>query len=187
MASSYVGKPCPKCAHVRTESETAPDWQCPKCGIVYAKFGQQAPAPAPGPAARGAGAAAAVAPSADSASESPGLAKLAHLSTLANMLLPPLGTIVPVALWVVKSGEDDFTVDSAKEAINFQISTLLWALGVCAPVLVFPPFIFVTSLALVVLLIACVVLPIMAAVRVADGTRYYYPYTLHIFGEGPVG
>jgi uncharacterized protein YxjI len=38
MASSFTGKPCPKCGHVRVESETAPDWQCPKCGIAYAKF-----------------------------------------------------------------------------------------------------------------------------------------------------
>ena len=38
MSSSYAGKPCPKCAHVRAESDTAPDWQCPKCGIAYAKF-----------------------------------------------------------------------------------------------------------------------------------------------------
>ncbi|MSQ72222.1 MAG: hypothetical protein EXR27_13145 [Betaproteobacteria bacterium] len=38
MSSSYAGKPCPKCAHVRAESETAPDWQCPKCAIAYAKL-----------------------------------------------------------------------------------------------------------------------------------------------------
>lgn len=40
MASEYTGKPCPKCGHVRTEGETAPDWQCPKCGIAYAKFAE---------------------------------------------------------------------------------------------------------------------------------------------------
>jgi uncharacterized protein YxjI len=40
MQSNYTGKPCPKCGHVRTESETAPDWQCPSCGIAYAKFVQ---------------------------------------------------------------------------------------------------------------------------------------------------
>lgn len=38
MASSYTGKPCPKCAYVRTAADTAPDWQCPKCGIAYVKF-----------------------------------------------------------------------------------------------------------------------------------------------------
>lgn len=38
MTSSYTGKPCPKCGHVRAEHETAPDWQCPKCGIAYQKY-----------------------------------------------------------------------------------------------------------------------------------------------------
>jgi uncharacterized protein YxjI len=40
MSDNYTGKPCPKCGHVRSESETAPDWQCPSCGIAYAKFVQ---------------------------------------------------------------------------------------------------------------------------------------------------
>ena len=92
---------------------------------------------------------------------------------------------MPVAIWVMKSGEDELAVDSAKEAINFQICTILWALAVFLPVLVFPPFIFITSIALVIILIAAVVMPIVATVRVSDGTRYYYPYIWHIFGDGP--
>lgn len=28
---------CPKCRHVRQPNETAPDWQCPACGVAYAK------------------------------------------------------------------------------------------------------------------------------------------------------
>lgn len=38
MTSDYAGRPCPKCGHVRAALETAPDWQCPKCGIAYLKF-----------------------------------------------------------------------------------------------------------------------------------------------------
>jgi uncharacterized protein YxjI len=38
MQSSYAGKPCPKCAYVRASAETAPDWQCPSCGIAYLKY-----------------------------------------------------------------------------------------------------------------------------------------------------
>lgn len=29
---------CPKCSYVRTGMETAPDWQCPGCGIAYHKY-----------------------------------------------------------------------------------------------------------------------------------------------------
>jgi hypothetical protein len=38
-AGPYLqGKPCPKCAYVRTAADTNPAWQCPKCLIAYAKF-----------------------------------------------------------------------------------------------------------------------------------------------------
>jgi hypothetical protein len=30
---------CPKCSHVRPADAANPDWQCPACGICYAKFG----------------------------------------------------------------------------------------------------------------------------------------------------
>lgn len=29
---------CPKCSHVRPPDAGNPDWQCPNCGICYAKF-----------------------------------------------------------------------------------------------------------------------------------------------------
>ena len=28
---------CPKCHHVRATDSTAPAWQCPACGVAYAK------------------------------------------------------------------------------------------------------------------------------------------------------
>jgi len=34
---------CPKCHHIRQPADTAPSWQCPACGVAYAKV---APAPA---------------------------------------------------------------------------------------------------------------------------------------------
>ena len=30
---------CPKCGYLRSAADTAPDWECPACGIAYAKFG----------------------------------------------------------------------------------------------------------------------------------------------------
>ncbi|PWK52899.1 hypothetical protein [Pleionea mediterranea] len=29
---------CPKCKYQRSATDTAPEWQCPKCGIAYSKF-----------------------------------------------------------------------------------------------------------------------------------------------------
>ena len=35
---------CPKCHHVRRKGETAPAWQCPRCGVAYDKAAQGRPA-----------------------------------------------------------------------------------------------------------------------------------------------
>jgi glutaredoxin len=36
-----MSKECPKCGYIRKEEEFAPEWQCPKCQIVYAKYRQE--------------------------------------------------------------------------------------------------------------------------------------------------
>lgn len=36
---------CPKCSAVRKDTDTAPDWQCPACGVAYAKVGQRTDVP----------------------------------------------------------------------------------------------------------------------------------------------
>jgi hypothetical protein len=33
---------CPKCEHVRPKDATNPEWQCPACGVCYAKVGANA-------------------------------------------------------------------------------------------------------------------------------------------------
>src|SRR5262245_16371237 len=42
---------CPKCRHVRPLDATVPAWQCPACGVAYAKASQAAAAIHAGPAA----------------------------------------------------------------------------------------------------------------------------------------
>ena len=37
-ATSTPVRICPKCGHVRGETEVAPAWQCPACGIAYNKY-----------------------------------------------------------------------------------------------------------------------------------------------------
>ena len=32
-----MGKFCKKCFYLRQETDNAPDYECPKCGAVYAK------------------------------------------------------------------------------------------------------------------------------------------------------
>jgi uncharacterized Tic20 family protein len=87
---------------------------------------------------------------------------------------------------VIKSDKDEMAVASAKEALNFQISVSLWALAVGLPVLLIPPWFMAAILVWAVLALALLILPIIATVKVAGANTYYYPITLHIFGDAPI-
>lgn len=42
-----MSRSCPKCHHIRQPDAAVPDWQCPACGVAYAKAAEAArPAPA---------------------------------------------------------------------------------------------------------------------------------------------
>lgn len=180
MAGSYVGKPCPKCGHVRVAADNIPDWQCPKCGIAYAKFQQAQSAPAPGPASRPA---AAGSTAAAAAGESSGMAIVAHLSVLLGFIIPLFNIIVPVVIISMKRGEDELAVACAKEAINFQISAMLWWLAVLGLALLgflIGPAVYLGLLLGVVVFFCMLILPIVAAVKASRGERYGYPRTWHV-------
>lgn len=178
MAESYVGKPCPKCKHVRTANEVAPDWQCPKCGVAYAKFlaAQSGAATMSGtvPAAKTGYVAR---PSAGGGST--GLAMFTHLSIIIGAIIPFFGIIVPIVVWITKKDSDPLATANAKEAINFQITMLLWVL-VLVGLLIFAP---IAGFALAVVLgLTALILPIVAAVKANGGAEYRYPITIHILG-----
>ena len=124
-------------------------------------------------------------PVAAPAAQSFGLAMFAHLAILLGFLIPFLNIIVPFVIWRMKSGEDEFAVGCAKEAINSQISILLWWLALVAFALlcvaIFPPFVISAGLIGVVLLFANLILPVIAAAKASSGESYYYPRTWHIF------
>ena len=181
MGGAYTGKPCPKCAYVRAAADAGPDWQCPKCGIAYAKFRKDDAASDSGtasqPAAGGAGRSVAPGPAYT-------LAMLAHLSVLLGLFLPLIAIVVPILIWKVKGGEDEFAAAAAKEAINFQLSFLLWCLGLGFAALasiVAPPLIYVVMLCLAAVLIGYVVLPVVAAFKTLGGNGYTYPFIRHFF------
>jgi uncharacterized Tic20 family protein len=185
MAESYVGKPCPKCRHVRTAADSGPDWQCPKCGIAYAKFVQAQSAPSGAVAPRSATSSVrAKTGGGSSGGGSTGLAMFVHLSILIGWIIPFFGLIVPIVVWVTKSGQDDLAVANAKEAINFQITAILWGVLIVGIALLgfkIFAFFFVAGAIGLVLAITFVILPIVAAVKANGGEQYRYPITAHIF------
>ena len=107
------------------------------------------------------------------APEERGLAAITHLSGLAGYIIPLGGVLVPIVIWIVK--KDSPVISTiAKQAIllNFIVfllicgSFLLWITVILIPVAV---------LAWLVLALGAIILPIVGALKAADGTYYRYP------------
>jgi uncharacterized protein len=95
---------------------------------------------------------------------------ICHLSILVS-----LGIVVPLIVWLVKKHEHDAVVEHAKEALNFQLSMLIYVLC-CLPLML----IGIGALLAILIGLAGIVLAIIAAVKASDGTFYRYPLTLRL-------
>lgn len=106
----------------------------------------------------------------------------AHLSGLVGLVgIPsPLG---PLVVWLARGDVHPLVDAQAKEALNFNLSALVYAVAIVVFGLVFT---FVTfGLGIVVIIpfvlaamIAWVVLVVVAAVKASKGESYRYPLTI---------
>ena len=53
---------------------------------------------------------------------------LCHLSAFAGYVFPFGGIVGPLVVWLIKKDEMPFVDDQGKEALNFQISVLIYAI-----------------------------------------------------------
>ena len=108
-------------------------------------------------------------------------AMFGHLSALTGLLTGGIGYIVgPLIIWQVKKDTMPFAASEAKEALNFNISWLLWALILGAVTFVLMLF-FIGVLLLPVLAglgIAWVVFSIIGGLKANEGKPYRYPLTI---------
>jgi len=98
-------------------------------------------------------------------SESRGWAAAAHLIPLIG-----LGFIAPLVIWLMKRDEDPFVEYHAKEALNFQISVLIYAIASVILMIVIIGFILIF-----VVMVFALVMAIIAGVKAANGEFYRYP------------
>ncbi|MDH3260535.1 MAG: DUF4870 domain-containing protein [Acidimicrobiia bacterium] len=104
-------------------------------------------------------------------SNSRNLATLSHLSAFITFVgIPSL--VGPLVMWLLNR-DDPFVEQQAKDALNFNISFLLY--GVVAT---FSIILLVGLIALPVVLITWFVLVIVAAVKAGNGENYQYPFTI---------
>lgn len=100
------------------------------------------------------------------------LGMAAHLSSFLGAWVA-LAFVGPLVLWLVKRDDHPFIEHHAKEALNFNLSVLLYGAiaGVLSLLLIGLPF-------LIAIVVAWVILTIVAAVKAANGEGYRYPMTI---------
>ena len=125
------------------------------------------------------GAPEAVAPGGEVSAESRNWAVIAHLSAIAAMFVA-LAFLGPLVVYLIKKDSDPFVRDQAAEALNYQLSWLLY--GFLGGIVLVLLIVLVVGLVLIPLAIAAgiawLVLIIVAALAASRGERYRYPLTI---------
>ncbi|HVN46405.1 MAG TPA: DUF4870 domain-containing protein [Steroidobacteraceae bacterium] len=101
---------------------------------------------------------------------------LAHLSALVGLVVPLVGLVLgPLLVWLARRDESEFVAAHAKEALNFNVTVLLGALGCMLLMRVFVGFLFGTAL-----FVGWLVLMLIAAIKASEGHPYRYPFALRL-------
>lgn len=112
------------------------------------------------------------------ATDSRNLGALAHLSGFVTFAGVP-GFIGPLIVWLLQRDHDEFVAEQAREALNFNLSLLLYvAAGVAISILTIGLGLVLVVPAAIVGAVAWLALTVVAALRAADGRTYRYPLTL---------
>lgn len=98
-------------------------------------------------------------------SESRGWATAAHLIPLIGF-----GFLAPLIIWMMKREEDPFVEYHAREALNFQITLIIYVLASIALM-----FVLIGFITIVVVLIFALVVMVIAGIKASNGEFYRYP------------
>lgn len=103
--------------------------------------------------------------------ESRNWATMGHLSAFVQFFGIP-AVLGPLVVWLLKK-DDPFASDQAKEALNFNISILIY--GILSAVAI---LLLVGLILLPIVAISWFVLVIVASVKASGGEAYRYPFTI---------
>lgn len=100
---------------------------------------------------------------------------LVHLSAFAGLLIP-LGTLLgPLAVWLLKREQSIFVDDQGKEALNFQLTVIIYS--------IISSLLIVVGIGIVLLVIIgimALILTVMAGIKANEGIYYRYPFTFRL-------
>ncbi|MBP6004460.1 MAG: DUF4870 domain-containing protein [Pyrinomonadaceae bacterium] len=96
-----------------------------------------------------------------------------HLSQLANVILFPVGIVVPIVLWQTQKEKMPALDAHGKMVVNWMISSAIYAIA--SIVLMFVLIGFLTILAVGIM---GIVFPIIGAMKANNGELWEYPLTI---------
>src|SRR5262245_39620897 len=101
------------------------------------------------------------------------MAMLCHVLGFAGYIIPFGSVIGPLIMWLVKRNDSPFIDEHGKEAVNFQISLLIYT--VASIVLC---FVLIGFLLLLAIMVIDIVFIIQAAIKASRGEPWRYPLTI---------
>ncbi len=105
-----------------------------------------------------------------------------HLSLLGHIVLSLIAILVPIIMWQIKKDESPFLDDHGREAVNFQISLILWS--ILFTVVSIPIGLLTCGVGFVIALVPLVlgIVGMIQAAKAANrGEFYRYPMTMRFF------
>jgi len=110
-------------------------------------------------------------------SEEQTFSMLCHLSAIAGFIIPFGNIIGPLIIWQMKKDTYPEVDRQGKDALNFQISMILWL--IVSAVLI---FLVIGIFALIALGVLQLVMIIVASVKSNNGERFKYPLSIEFIG-----
>ncbi|MBK6621432.1 MAG: DUF4870 domain-containing protein [Saprospirales bacterium] len=102
-------------------------------------------------------------------------ATFAHLGIIAGFIIPFGNVLAPLIIWLTQRDKSSYVETHAKEALNFQITVSIFAIGGAILMIIAVGF-----LLLAIIGIAALVFGIMAAMKANQGEMYEYPFNLRL-------
>jgi uncharacterized protein len=99
-------------------------------------------------------------------------AMIAHLSAFAMFVGVP-SFVGPLVVWLIKREEHPFIAEHGREALNFNISVLIYLVVAGVLVLVLVGFLLLIAIGIVWLIVT-----IQAAIAASNGQSYRYPLSI---------
>jgi len=103
------------------------------------------------------------------------IATICHLASFAGFLMPFGNILGPLVVWLIKRHDSPYIDYHGKEALNFQISLILYLIASAILIIV-----LIGILLIIVVGVVGIVLTIIAAVRASEGEEYRYPMTIRL-------